>query len=550
MQRLNPIAVALLLLAPFSNCDRRPAAPEQAITADLIEAHVKTLSSDAFLGRQPGTAGEPVTLGYLEEQFREMGIKPALGGSYLQEFTITEIAPVPPEEMVIKKGADTYVFRVKEDFIAGTSFVDEPITVSDREIVFAGFGIVAPEYQWDDYKDVDVTDKIVLVLYNDPGLYTQDSTLFLGAAPSPYSTSAYKKGEALKRGAAGVLTIFHDTGLTGLNWGLVQAMATRPTRYLEGQEPPVTDLIPFSGMISIEMAQTILKASGNDPDYLKAALGENFRPVPLGVTASVEVLSRKRSFKTSNVLGVLEGATRPDEAIVYTAHWDHDGYVKGGKAPDSVYNGAIDNATGVAMVLETARAYAALRERPQRSVLFFLTAAEEMGLLGSKYYVEHPVFPPEKTVCVINADASHATEPMRIAVNVTKGYSGELDRWVDSAAASLGREIIPDPMPQIGAFYRSDHFPFVEKGIPAAWCVGGGDPMAGDSTEQMQIIEAYSSRYHQLDDEYYDGFIARNIAFDAQLNFLIGYYLSNSEQWPNWNEGTEYRELRDRSRAR
>jgi len=199
------------------------------------------------------------------------------------------------------------------------------------------------------------------------------------------------------------------------------------------------------------------------------------------------------------------------------------------------------------MVLETARAYKNLKNKTDRSVLFMLTSAEEMGLLGSKYYAENPLYPLSKTVCVINADASHATEPMRVAVNVVKGYSDEIDKVVDSAAKRLKRKIIPDPTPQIGAFYRSDHFPFVQKGVPAVWAVGGGEPMAGDSLQQVKIIEDYMKRYHQLTDEYYEGFIARNIAFDAQLNFLAGYYLSNSKEWPNWNEGVEYKAIREQS---
>lgn len=506
---------------------------------------MKTLASDAFLGRQPGTDGEPITIAYIESQLKALGVSPAYGDSYFQEFEITEIAPVPPKLMKVRHGDKTLEYKVKEDFIAITPKVDEPIAIRDKEIVFAGFGIVAPEYNWDDYKNIDVKDKIVMVLYNDPGLYTQDDALFQGLAPSKYSSSEHKKQEALKRGAAGMLTIFHDTGLTGMNWGLVQAMATRPTRYLKGQEPGEQKALDFSGMISIEMARSLIREAGHDFDYIRKALEEDFTPIPLGITASLDVESRKRTFKTHNVLGVIPGEKRPDEVIVYTAHWDHDGYVTNAAGKDSVYNGAIDNATGVAMVLETARAFKAAEDKPDRSILIFLTSAEEMGLLGSKYYAENPLFPMNKTVCVINSDAAHATEPMRIAVNVLKGYSETLDGVVDSAARALGREIIPDPTPQIGAFYRSDHFPFVEKGVPGVWAVGGGDPMVGDSITQMKIIQDYSSRYHQLDDEYYEGFIPNNIAFDAQLNFLIGYYLSESELWPNWNEGVPYKELRD-----
>jgi hypothetical protein len=537
-------ALTLFLLG----CKKENPNPENTISHLRIEDHVKTLASDKFLGRQPGTLGEPITIDYISSELKKLGIEPAIEDSYYQEFEITEIAPIPPENMVITDGERDILFKVKEDFIATTSKIDELVSIQDKELVFAGFGIVAPEYDWDDYQNLDVRDKVVIVLYNDPGLYTQDSTLFKGLTPTKYSTSSYKKEEAYKRGAAGVLTIFHDTGLNGLNWGLVQAMATRPTRYLNGQEPAVAESIPFSGMISIEMANTIIRESGHEFDYIEKALDKQFKPMALGLTVSVDVLSKKRTFKTNNVLGILKGRSRADEAIVYTAHWDHDGYIQNAGQKDSVYNGAIDNATGVAMVLETARAFKELKEKPDRSILFFLTSAEEMGLLGAKYYVDNPIIPMEKTVCVINADASHATEPMRVAVNVIKGHSNDMDSIVDAAAAKLDRVIIPDDAPQIGAFYRSDHYPFVEKGVPAVWAVGGGEPMAGDSIQQMQIIQDYMKRYHQLNDEYYDGFIAKNIAFDAKLNFLIGYQLSNSEEWPNWNEGTQYKAVRDESK--
>lgn len=541
------LVLGLLIL---SNCkDSKDMNPEKVIRANRIEEHVKTLASDVFLGRQPGTIGEPTTIHYIEEQFKNMGIEPAHGNSYFQEFEITEIAPVPPEKLTFRSSEKEIEFQVKKDFIAVTPKVDELVSIKDKELVFAGFGIVAPEYDWDDYQNIDVKDKIAVVLYNDPGLYTQDSTLFKGLTPTIYSSSSYKKEEAFNHGAIGVLTIFHDTGLTGLNWGLVEALATRPTHYLKGEEPPLEQGVQFSGIISIDMAKTMIETSGYDFDYLEYALDKSFTPVSLGSTVSVDVMSKKRSFTTHNVIGMVKGKKRPEEVVVYTAHWDHDGYVKNSPQKDSIYNGAIDNATGVAMVLETARAYEGLHNTPDRSIVFLLTSAEEMGLLGSKYYAENPLFPLRKTVCVINADASHATEPMRVAVNVIQGYSDEMDKVVDSAATSLGRDIIPDPTPQIGAFYRSDHFPFVQKGVPAVWAVGSDGPMAGDSLQQVKIIEDYMKRYHQLTDEYYDGFIARNIAFDAQLNFLIGYYLSNSQEWPNWNDEVEYKVIRDQSKS-
>ncbi|GAB4248284.1 MAG: M28 family metallopeptidase [Ekhidna sp.] len=514
-----------------------------AIDSNRIEQHIATLASDAFLGRKPGTMGEHKTLTYLSQRLQEYGIEPANGDSYFQEFTISEVVPVLPETLTIKKGDDTFDLEVKEDFVAKTSHYGRTISVKDAEIAFVGFGITAPEYGWDDYQNIDVEGKVVMTLFSDPGLY--DTTLFNGLSGTVHASISDKQTKAKQQGAVGFLTIFQDTGPTGFNWPLVQAIATRSTYYLEGDEPNTSESIDFGGMVSIATAKKLLKLGGQPENYIEAALSKDFKPANLGVTASIQVSSELRKFKTNNVIGMVKGTTKPEETIVYTAHWDHDGIAENPVNGDSILNGAIDNASGTAMVLETARIFSQLKEKPERSVLFFLTAAEEMGLLGAKYYTEDPLFPLEKTVAVINTDAAHATQPMRIAVNVLMGHS-DMDSVVLSTAKEIGREIIPDPTPQIGAFHRSDHYPFVQKGIPAVWAVGGADPMRGDSAKAMQIIYDYGpNKYHQVTDEYYEGFLMGNITLDATHNLLIGHQLATGNIWPNWVADSPYKPLRD-----
>lgn len=513
------------------------------IDSSRIESHIATLASDKFMGRQPGTEGGNITVNYIKEQFEKMGVSPANGNSYFQSFNISEIKPVPPNVFTVKTSSGIRDFEVRKDFIAKTSHFNGPVEVIDKEIVFVGFGISAPEYDWDDYEGIDVKDKIVMAVFSDPGFY--DSTLFNGIKGTPHAHISAKGKEAMKRGAAGFLSIFQDTGPTGYNWPLIEIMATRPTYYIEGNEPSTDEAIPFWGMVSIDMAKEILKMGGQDQDYIKSALSKEFKAVNLGISGTTTLESRLRTFETQNVIGMVKGSERPDEFVIYTAHWDHDGIKDVPVNGDSILNGAIDNASGTAMVLETARVYQNLEVKPKRSTLFFLTSAEEMGLLGAHYYADNPLYPLHKTVCVINTDASHATEPMRIAVNVLKGHT-EMDTIVDDAAKVLGRIVVPDDAPQIGAFQRSDHYPFVAKGIPGVWTVGGADPMRGDSVKAMQIVYEYGpTKYHQVTDEYYEGFLMGNIALDTRHNLLIGYLAADSDIWPNWKADSPYKPLRD-----
>ncbi|MEP5610723.1 MAG: M20/M25/M40 family metallo-hydrolase, partial [Cyclobacteriaceae bacterium] len=360
-----------------------------------------------------------------------------------------------------------------------------------------------------------------------------------------YSGFSYKKQMAFDRGAVGVLMIFNDV----MNWEAIgRSRDSRGPLLLDEQPNLVSDGLKISGIISIPVMQYLLQASNLESDYEADALSENFKARELDTKVSIRAKAYSEEvIKTSNVIGMIQGAKRPDECIVYTAHWDHVGTRPAALGADSIFNGAVDNASGTAMLLEVARAFSQLDRRPERSVIFLFTSAEEMGLLGAEYYTSNPVIPLHKTVCVINADSNYPTARMKTVVNALYGMS-EMDEYNDEAASALGRTIIPDDSPpEMNIFRRGDHYPFVRKGgVPGTWMVGASDPINNDPKED-QLIANYAQHYHQVTDEYYEGFNAENIAFDAHLDFLIGLKMANSKAWPNWNKKSVYRKIRNQS---
>ncbi len=512
-----------------------------------IQSHIKTLASDDFLGRQPGTIGEEKTVQYLVQQLKEIGIAPANGASYYQEFTIARLKYQTPSDMLIttQRGKTTYL--PNKDFYAKTTYaVHQPVVVEDAEMVFAGFGIIAPEYNWDDYKNLEVQDKIVIILFSDPGLYTKDDSQFNGMNASPYADFNQKKKWALERGAKGILIVHHEF----IDWdGIASSPSSNySTTFVKGHHEHIADGLLFSGMISKPLMMALLQASGHKENYVEQALAKDFKGLQLITKISLTNTSISEDYlKTNNVLGILKGGKRPNEHLIYTAHWDHVGTRPARLGQDSIFNGAIDNASGTAMHLEVARAFKQMKRKPERSVLFFFTSAEEMGLLGARYYAEYPIYPLKEAVCVINADGHFATNKMKTATSVLKGYS-QMDKYVDAAVAKMGRTTIEDLSPAyLNIFQRSDHFPFVEKGVPAVWAIGNQNPEKGGAAEQQKIAD-YMQHYHQVTDEYYEGFNAQNIAADALMNLLIGLELVNSTDWPNWNKDIEYKKIRDKSK--
>ncbi|MEQ9405985.1 MAG: M28 family peptidase [Cyclobacteriaceae bacterium] len=536
------LSVLILVLVNLHPDPSLGQSPEAKILSENIDKHIRLLASDDFLGRRPGTAGEEKTTQYLMSQLEEMGVEPANNGSYKQEFAISQLYHQPTGNMIIHDTEGDVAFEFGKDFYAKTTMPDKEVSIKEAEMVFAGFGIVAPEYEWDDYEEIDVRGKIVLVMFSDPGFYRGEADFFNGMQPSRYADFNYKKSEAMARGARGVLMIFNSI----MNWDAIGSRSTSGPLFLKEQPDLVSDGLQISGIVSIRLMKHLLEASGLDHDYEQDALSENFKPLEFKTRLSLDVRAdTKEVINTSNIIGMIKGSGRPDECIVYTAHWDHVGTRPASFGTDSIFNGAVDNASGTSMVLEIARAFSQLKRKPDRTVIFFFTSAEEMGLLGAEYYTSNPIIPLNKTVCVINADSNYPTTRMKTVVNVLDGLT-ELDKFNHKAAKKLGRRIIPDDSPpEMNVFRRGDHYPFVRKGgVPATWMVGAMDPLNGDSASE-KVVADYMQHYHQVTDEYYDGFIVDNIVFDAQLDFLIGLKLANNKAWPGWSNDSGYKKLRD-----
>ncbi|RKE94886.1 M20/M25/M40 family metallo-hydrolase [Ichthyenterobacterium magnum] len=541
----NYILLATIVISFILSCKAQNANPEYLIKEENVVKHIKTLASDEFLGRKPGTKGEEKTTKYIEQQLKLFNVEPANASSYFQDFKIKKVQYGNCSNLVIESGKEKKEYIYEKDFYAKTSYkLNEEVTIENAEMIFVGFGIVASDYNWDDYKEVDVKGKIVVVLFSDPGYYSKDPKFFNGEQPTYYAGIRHKKREAAKRGAAGLIMIHDDA----INWDAVKNDVDSPI-FVEGEPGLASDGLKFSGLISKSIMKDLL--SDSNYDYVEEALLKDFKPLPLKAKASLSLNSTFKDFVTTkNVVGIVKGSKRPNEYVLYTAHWDHVGTRASHLGNDSIFNGAIDNASGTAMQLEVARAFSKMKKKTERSIVFLFTSAEEMGLLGAEYYANNPLYPLNKTVCVINADASFAVEKMRMVINVIESHS-EMDSFVSKAADKLGREIVKtegEEMPG-NVFQRSDHYPFVKKGVPAVWNVGNYEPLNGDEKE-VEKIAAYMQHYHQVTDEYYEGFNGANITFDAQLNFLTGLEVGNSSKWPNWSEESrysQYKKIRDES---
>ena len=538
----NCILFTLVIILNLVSCEAQQENPENLIREDVIVNHIKTLASDEFLGRKPGTKGEERTVKYIKEQLVHSGVEPANGKSYFQDFKIRKVQYGACSNLIIDSGFKQSEYQPEIDFFAKTSFnLNEDVVINEAELIFMGYGIVASGYDWDDYKDVDVEGKIVVVLFSDPGYHSKNPELFNGVQPTYYAGIRHKKREAAKRGAAGLIMIHDDA----IDWDSVKNDKDAPI-FVEGNPDLASDGLKFSGLISKSIMRNLL--ANPNYDYVSEALRKDFKPLKFDAKATLSLNSTSKEFvSTRNVVGMVRGSKRPDEYVLYTAHWDHVGTRAAEVGKDSIFNGAIDNASGTAMQLEVARAFSTLNKKPERSMIFIFTSAEEMGLLGAEYYANNPLFPLNQTVCVINADASFAVAKMRMVINVIEGRTG-MDAFVNKAADKIGREIVKTEgvEPPGNVFQRSDHYPFVKKGVPAVWNVGNFDPLNGDKKEEEKIA-AYMQHYHQVSDEYYEGFNGANITFDAQLNFLTGLEIGNSSEWPNWNEGSEYKIIRDES---
>ncbi|HEX7030363.1 MAG TPA: M28 family metallopeptidase [Gammaproteobacteria bacterium] len=538
----------VLLAACEQNAPGESPAGADAIDGIDMIHHVGALADDDMQGRAPGSPAEEKVIQYLTAQFAEAGLQPGNGDSWTQEVPLVKITASPDMVMTIapqgESEGETMQLAYGEDMMAFTRRLQPEIVVEESPLVFAGYGIVAPEYDWNDYEGLDVEGKTVVVLVNDPGFATQNPELFTGNAMTYYGRWTYKYEEAARQGAAGVI-IVHETDAAGYPWEVVTGSWSGPQFDLASAGEEYR--LPLRSWITRDAAERLFAASGMTFEEAKAmALEPDFQARPLNHAVSITINNTVEEITSNNILAKLPGATRPNETVIYTAHWDHLG-TNPANTEDPVFNGAVDNATGLAGLLELAEAFGTLDETPDRTIVFLAVTAEESGLLGSKWYAEHPVFPLETTAGVINMDSMNVYGPTQDVVVVGYGNS-ELEEYLARAVEEQGREIVPEEHPERGYYYRSDHFNFAKYGVPALYAESGSEYTGENAAEAARHAAEYTEkRYHKPSDEYAEWWNLEGAVQDLKLYFAIGQELANTEDFPNWYEGNEFKAIRDRS---
>jgi Zn-dependent M28 family amino/carboxypeptidase len=517
-----------------------------AFNADSLKKYIAVLASDDFMGRMPFTEGETKTVAYLQEQFKQMGLEPGNGDSYIQEVPMANILATAAPSMQVKSAKGTFNLKAFDDYIIWTDKTDSSISLNNADLVFAGYGVVAPEYNWNDYAGLDVKGKVVMVMVNDPGFWVGDTTLFKGKAMTYYGRWTYKFEEAARQGAKGCL-IIHNTAAASYPFSVQQNSfnTTRLKLDNRGKDIPNCDVI---GWMPEKISHQLFAAAGYDSSLLVKANQPGFKAVPLGLQLSTTMTVKASFNKSSNVIAKITGTKRPEEVIIYTAHWDHLGIGRPDQTGDSIYNGALDNASGTAGLLEMARVFKNMKAKPERTIVFLAVTAEEQGLLGSAYYAENPIYPVNKTVANINMDGLNRFGKTKDMVVVGQGQS-ELEDYLKEAIEKTGGYLSFDTHTEAGYYYRSDHFNFAKVGIPALFANNGVD-VAGKGKEYGETLEnEYTSKnYHQPSDNYdattWTGDGAIN---DLKLLFTIGRRMGFETSFPKWKEGSEFKLIREKS---
>jgi Zn-dependent M28 family amino/carboxypeptidase len=516
-----------------------------AITPDSLLAHIKVLSSDEFEGRAPGSKGEELSINYITEQFKRIGLKPGNpDGTFVQEVPLAGITSAPAMSFTVN-GQPTDL-KYPDDFVASSARLQEEIKIDNSDIVFVGYGIVAPEYRWDDYKDVDVKGKTILMLINDPPIPDPknakklDEKMFKGRAMTYYGRWTYKYEIAVQKGAAAAV-IVHETEPAAYPYSVVKTSWAKENFELDRPGKNM-DAVQVRSWITLDVAKKLLADAGQDFDALKkAAIKKDFRPVALNAKANMSIKQTMRSFKSRNVIGKLEGSDEKlkDEYVIYTAHWDHLGRhleLQG----DQIFNGAVDNASGDAAVIQLAAAFSKLNPLPKRSVLFMCTTAEEAGLLGAKFYAEHPLYPLEKTLADINIDSMNVWGKARDVEDTSFGFS-TLDDMLAAAAKRQNRIAIPNSRPEKGSIYRADNFEFSKVGLPSLY-IGKGEHLLSRSPDAPLRSDEFDLKdYHQVTDQVNPDWDLTGAVQDVDLLFEVGYQVANGDKWPEWKSGTEFR---------
>ncbi|MGO1244804.1 MAG: M28 family metallopeptidase [Sphingobacterium sp.] len=512
----------------------------EAIEEASLVKNITALSSDEFLGRKPFTKGDTLTVNYIENEFKSLALSPGNGDSYFQEVPMVSIKSTPNESKLTFSGkSSTFSINYLDDYVIGSKRLQEDIAVEDSELVFVGFGIVAPEFEWNDYKDLDVKGKTVVAMVSDPGKY--NNNLFKADTMTYYGRWTYKFEEAARQGAAGVILI-HDTDAASYAWNVVRSGWTGPQLNLESQTDQ-TKTTEFEGWITAQTTDKLFALAGKSTSLIDKAKKPGFKAIPLDVKVSVNLTNEIIKSISNNVIATLKGSKRPEEVIIYTAHWDHLGV---GEAVDgdSIYNGAIDNAAGISALFEIAKAFKAAKVQPERSIAFLAVTSEEEGLLGSSYYTEHPIYPLAKTVANLNMDAfSPLGETSDVSI-VGIGQT-EIEDYVERSATKLGRAVKGESNPSSGGFFRSDHFNFVKVGVPGLFMGSGTELLSTDTVTNKIRKEALVGRYHSVHDEVDENWNFAGIIADIRLFFDIGYTMSMEKTFPNFKPKSEFKEISD-----
>jgi len=531
----------LCLMAAITGCAGLGRMQAPAISAEEYARHIGALSADEFEGRKPGTAGERKTVEYLVAEFKKLGLEPGNGDSFLQQVPIVEITAGSDARLQLGSAELKYM----QDMVIWTKRLVPEISLADSPLVFVGHGVVAPELGWNDYAGVDMRGKTAVILINDPGFATNDANLFRGRAMTYYGRWTYKFEEAMRQGAAGAL-IIHDDVPAAYPWDTVQNSWSGPqldTVAADGNASRAA----IEGWITRSAGDALLRQNGlSYEQMLQAASRPGFKPIELAQRASGSLRNAIRRSSSPNVIARLPGSKHPDEYVFYMAHWDHLGRAFG-RSGDTIFNGALDNATGTAGLLTIAKAYSEMRQRPERSIVFLAVTLEESGLLGSAYYVANPVYPLNRTVAAFNMDAITWGGPTKDVTVVGYGAS-ELEDYLLRAARRQDRVVMPEPTPENGFFFRSDHFNFAKVGVPALYIkLGVEDREKGAEWAKARNAEFTLKDYHKPSDEFRPGTDLRGGLEDVTLLYDIGRTLANERRFPQWYPQSEFRAARDRS---
>ena len=519
----------------------------EVFSADTLKKHISVLASDAFMGRKPFTEGETKTVNYLVEQFKLLGLEPGNGDSYIQSVPMANILAIAAPSMQVKSSKGSFSLQAFKDYIIWTDKTDSSFTLDNADLVFAGYGVVAPEYNWNDYAGLDVKGKVVMVMVNDPGFWIGDTSLFKGKAMTYYGRWTYKFEEAARQGAKACL-IIHNTAAASYPFSVQQNSfnTTRLKLDNRGKDIPNCDII---GWVPENVANRLFLAAGFDSTLLVKANQPAFKAVQLNLQLSTSMQVKSNFNQSSNVVAKITGSKRPDEVIIYTAHWDHLGIGRPNKDGDSIYNGALDNASGTAGLLEMARAFKNMKTRPERTIVFLAVTAEEQGLLGSAYYAENPIFPIENTVANINMDGLNRFGKTKDMVVVGQGQS-ELEDYLEEAIKKKGGYLSFDQHTEAGYYYRSDHFNFAKKGIPALFANSGKDYIGKDSGYGKALEQEYNDNHYHQPSDHFDAstWTGDGAINDLQSLFIIGRRMAFETSFPKWKDGSEFKLIREKKK--